>query len=75
MPTLVGPTGRWGHTMTAINGSQAVLFGGQGEGYQLCKDYLWLYDNDSSDKWHQVETTGDMPPTRMGHTAVHYEVS
>eukprot|EP00730_Choanoeca_flexa_P015214 TRINITY_DN6928_c0_g1_i1.p1 TRINITY_DN6928_c0_g1~~TRINITY_DN6928_c0_g1_i1.p1 ORF type:complete len:610 (+),score=153.11 TRINITY_DN6928_c0_g1_i1:65-1894(+) len=73
MPKLVAPTGRWGHSFTAINATQAILFGGQGEGYELCKDYLWLYDCDTADKWHQIETSGPLPPNRMGHTAVFYE--
>ena len=74
MPSFIAPSGRWGHSFTAVSRQQAIMFGGQGEGHELCKDYLWLYDRESEERWQQLETTGPQPPSRMGHTAVYWEV-
>lgn len=38
---LVGPTGRWGQSLCAIDGQTAILIGGQGARMQFCKDPMW----------------------------------
>ncbi|EDQ92379.1 uncharacterized protein MONBRDRAFT_22003 [Monosiga brevicollis MX1] len=68
------PSGRWGHSFTSIgDGHRALLFGGQGDGFSMCKDYCWMYDS-KADAWAVVDTSvPDMPQNRMGHTAVYRE--
>ncbi|GAA0170345.1 DNA-binding transcription factor [Lithospermum erythrorhizon] len=47
--TNSSPSSRSGHTLTHLGGTQTVLFGGRGMGYQVLSD-VWLFDT-SEDHW------------------------
>ena len=64
------PSGRWGHTMTAVDdsGSNFVVFGGQGDGDDMVRDRLWRLQGSV---WHdEPSSLGQVPMGRMGHTTV-----
>jgi len=63
------PSSRWGHSLTYINSSSAVLIGGQGE-KQLSRDSIWLLNPETrSWKLSDVSTEGVKPEYRVGHSA------
>ena len=71
-PTQLGsvPSARKGHTLTK-SGTYLYLFGGMGEGEALLNDAHRL--DPSSVTWRALQTTGDLPPGRDGHTATAME--
>lgn len=52
--------------MTAMQDNLALMFGGQGDGHELCKDGCWLY---SADKQTWTDLSNGAPASRMGHAA------
>ncbi|CAM8990108.1 hypothetical protein QQ045_008455 [Rhodiola kirilowii] len=73
--THSGPPARSGHSLTSFGGTQAVLFGGRGLGYEVLSD-VWLFDlNENYLNWVQVfYERKDAPPgvsslSRVGHSA------
>lgn len=72
--TNPAPPARSGHTMTCIGGTQTVLFGGRGMGYEVLND-LWVFDvSGSCLEWLQVlYELRNVPEVvslpRVGHSA------
>ncbi|KAG6425746.1 hypothetical protein SASPL_109950 [Salvia splendens] len=69
------PSSRSGHTLTHIGGTQTILFGGRGNGFEVLND-MWLFD--ASDERHQRWTQllferhnlpQGLPLPRVGHSA------
>ena len=71
-PSMLGtvPSARKGHTLTK-SGSYLYLFGGMGVGNVPLNDAHELDTNRVS--WRTLQTTGDLPPGRDGHTATAVE--
>eukprot|EP01135_Chromosphaera_perkinsii_P004861 Nk52_evm7s301 gene=Nk52_evmTU7s301 len=74
------PRGRWGHSLTAVDGCKLILFGGQGEREKLVEDQLWCFSPPENQedvfypsKWsyEKIEVKGNPPGTRMGHSATY----
>lgn len=69
------PTGRWGHSCTAVPSSGHLLvYGGQGgESGALAKDALWIAvcERSGSAAWRYVVAGGEAPAYRLGHTAAY----
>ena len=67
-PSMLGtaPSARKGHTLTK-SGAYLYLFGGKGAGDALLNDVHELDANRVS--WRTLQTTGELPPGRDGHTA------
>lgn len=61
-----GPSARWGHSLSLLTPTEALLVGGQGS-TALSKDGVWKLDFPSR-SW--TEVSGDSLPTRTGHAAV-----
>lgn len=68
------PPSRSGHTLTHVGGSQTVLFGGRGVGYEVLND-VWLLDA-SEDNWRWAQLLFDLRNVpqglslpRVGHSA------
>lgn len=74
--THPSPPARSGHTLTCIGGTQTVLFGGRGLGYDVLND-VWLLDNyEGHLKWLQILYELQNIPEgvtlpRVGHSATH----
>ncbi|PKI85561.1 Kel2p [Malassezia vespertilionis] len=67
-----GPIGRYGHTLSVI-GSNLFVFGGQVESTFF--DELWRFDLNSlktTPTWELVQTNGNTPPRRTGHSSIVY---
>lgn len=68
------PVARSGHTLTYIGGTQTVLFGGRGLGYEVLND-VWLFDTSEGQlRWVQLlYELGNIPDgfslPRVGHSA------
>ena len=69
------PTGRAWHTATAVQGGRVLVFGGS-NGRKLFGDLheLQLAETEGDEppagaRWSHPTTTGETPPSRMGHTA------
>eukprot|EP00038_Savillea_parva_P012680 m.206285 g.206285 ORF g.206285 m.206285 type:complete len:508 (-) comp23286_c0_seq1:153-1676(-) len=63
------PSSRWGHSLTLISPTQALLVGGQGTS-ALSKDSMWHLDV-ASRSWSECDTVEkNALPTRTGHAAV-----
>ncbi|KAK9734139.1 hypothetical protein RND81_04G117500 [Saponaria officinalis] len=68
------PPARSGHTLTSIDGTRAVLFGGRGLGYDVLDD-VWLFDaSEGFEKWVKVLVDLQNVPRgtslpRVGHSA------
>lgn len=68
------PLPRSGHSLTLIGGTQMVLFGGRGSGYEVLND-LWVLDLGAGHpKWTELKydllsTVTEMPSPRVGHSA------
>ncbi|KAL9235548.1 hypothetical protein vseg_010298 [Gypsophila vaccaria] len=68
------PPPRSGHTLTSIDGTRAVLFGGRGVGYDVLDD-IWLFDaSEGNEKWVEVLVDLQNVPRgtslpRVGHSA------
>ena len=71
-PSMLGtvPSARKGHTFTK-SGAYLYLFGGKGAGGVLLNDVHELDTNRVS--WRALQTTGELPPGRDGHTATAVE--
>ena len=71
-PTAAGaaPSARSGHTLTKSS-TYLYLFGGMGEGGVLLNDAHELDTN--SIAWRALQTRGDLPPGRDGHSATAME--
>lgn len=71
-PSMLGtvPSARKGHTLTK-SGAYLYLFGGKGAGGALLNDVHELDTNRVS--WRTLQTTGERPPGRDGHTATAVE--
>jgi hypothetical protein len=52
--------------MTAMCDTLALMFGGQGDGLELCRDGCWLY---TADKRAWTNLSSSAPASRMGHAA------
>ncbi|GLT61768.1 hypothetical protein SLA2020_344500 [Shorea laevis] len=69
------PPPRSGHTLTSIGGTQTVLFGGRGLGYEVLSD-VWLLDmSEGCSKWEQIHYDLQNVPQgfslpRVGHSAL-----
>ncbi|KAL9255113.1 F-box/kelch-repeat protein-like protein [Drosera capensis] len=69
------PPPRSGHTLTCIDGTRAVLFGGRGSGYEVLND-VWLFDTSLGRlKWKPLyfdlkAIPGGVSLPRVGHSAV-----
>ncbi|XP_074294743.1 F-box/kelch-repeat protein At1g51550-like [Silene latifolia] len=48
------PPPRSGHTLTSIDGTRAVLFGGRGLGYDVLDDVWLFYASEGDEKWVKV---------------------
>lgn len=70
------PCGRWGHSVVLVQGQRAgptaVMFGGQGQGGELCRDALWLLDT-AAGAWSEPACAAT-PASRMGHACAVDEV-
>ncbi|OAY74097.1 F-box/kelch-repeat protein [Ananas comosus] len=64
------PPPRSGHTLTSIDETLMVLFGGRGSGYEVLND-LWLFDASKGyPEWKEIDMLDEMPPLpRVGHSA------
>lgn len=74
--THITPPARSGHTFTSIGASQALVFGGRGNGYEVLSD-VWLFDmsSESDSKWEHILYQPQNIPQgcclpRVGHSAV-----
>ncbi|KNA10429.1 hypothetical protein SOVF_144470 [Spinacia oleracea] len=73
--TNLSPPPRSGHTLTCINHTQTLLFGGRGLGYDVLDD-VWIFDASSEGNPHWVLVQFDLSSTpwgsnlpRVGHSA------
>ncbi|PKI52682.1 hypothetical protein CRG98_026918 [Punica granatum] len=72
--TNPSPPARSGHSLTCIGGTQTILFGGRGLGYEVLND-VWLLDiSGGNTKWVQLlYEIRDIPEgvslPRVGHSA------
>ena len=65
------PSARYHHTMVALNGSHALLFGGETRAHQYSNE-LWLLDMTKA-SWTPLvgsDAAGPWPSARMGHSMV-----
>nr|AML79092.1 putative LOV domain-containing protein [Cassytha filiformis] len=68
------PPGRWGHTLSCLNGSWLVLFGGCGR--QGLLNDVFLLDLDAQQPaWREVAGTGGPPLPRSWHSSCTVEGS
>nr|AML77568.1 putative LOV domain-containing protein [Cylindrocystis cushleckae] len=68
------PPGRWGHTLSCLNGSWLVVFGGCGrEG--LLNDVFVLDLNEEQPSWREVAGTSRRPHPRSWHSSCTLEGS
>ncbi|XP_057969212.1 F-box/kelch-repeat protein At1g51550 [Malania oleifera] len=68
------PPARSGHTMNCVGGTQTVLFGGRGLGYEVLNDIWILNDSEGHLKWVQIQydlqnIPGGPSLARVGHSA------
>ena len=61
-----GPGARAGHTTTRISESEFVLVGG-GDMQMVFRD-VYLFNAEHA-SWQAIETSGQLPPERAGHSA------
>ncbi|CAA2972257.1 F-box kelch-repeat At1g51550 [Olea europaea subsp. europaea] len=68
------PPSRSGHTLTHIGGTQTILFGGRGSGYEVLNDVWLLSASEGHWRWiQQLFDVGNVPQgfslARVGHSA------
>ncbi|XP_024995471.1 adagio protein 3 isoform X2 [Cynara cardunculus var. scolymus] len=68
------PPGRWGHTLTCLNGSWLVIFGGCGK-QGLLNDVFILDLDAKQPTWIEVFGGGGQPPPRSWHSSCTIEGS
>lgn len=68
------PPGRWGHTLTCLNGSWLVVFGGCGK-QGLLNDVFVLDLDAKQPTWIEVFGGGGLPPPRSWHSSCTIEGS
>ncbi|GER37189.1 flavin-binding [Striga asiatica] len=68
------PPGRWGHTLSCLNGSWLVVFGGCGQ-QGLLNDVFVLDLDAKRPTWREVPGGGGRPPPRSWHSSCTLEGS
>ena len=64
------PEGRYGHSMTLVNDTEAIVFGGRAAKGKYLKD-MWLLDmSRSTFAWTRISSATAPPSPRFGHSAV-----
>ncbi|GER27821.1 galactose oxidase/kelch repeat superfamily protein, partial [Striga asiatica] len=62
------PPGRWGHTLSCVNGSHLVLFGGCGR-QGLLNDVFVLDLDAKQPTWREISSVAPAPPPRSWHSS------
>ena len=68
------PSARFGHTLTMVSKTKAVLFGGAigDAGKFIITNEAYLFDF-TTKRWRQIEPNGQVPSQRAAHAATNIE--